>query len=77
MFELDLDYEKDVEPLIAREKHLEVDSFIALPLKSKEIDNFIRNCDFIPHGLYVLERVLLRENISIAKSIASASTRTR
>jgi hypothetical protein len=33
VFEIDLDYEKDVEPLIARDKHLEVDSFVALPLK--------------------------------------------
>lgn len=77
VFELDLDYEKDIEPLIARDKHLEVDSFVALPLKSKDIEEFITNHDFIPHGLYVLERVLLRENISIAKSITSASTRTR
>jgi len=77
VFELDLDYEKDIEPLIARDKHLEVDSFVSLPLKSKDIENFISSYDFIPHGLYVLERVLLRESISISKSITSASTRTR
>lgn len=77
VFEIDLDYEKDIEPLIARDKHLEVDSFVSLPLKTKDIENFIRDHEFIPHGLYVLERVLLRENISIAKSITSASTRTR
>ncbi|MBU1833017.1 hypothetical protein [uncultured Pseudomonas sp.] len=77
VFELDLDYEKDVEPLIARDKHLEVDSFIAIPLKSKDIEKFISSYDFVPHGLYVLERVLLRENVSIAKSITNASTRTR
>jgi len=77
VFELDVDYEKDIEPLIARDKQLEVDSFVALPLKSKEIAQFVNDHDFIPHGLYVLERVLLRENISIAKSITNASIRTR
>lgn len=77
VFELDLDYEKDIEPLIARDKHLEVDSFVALPLKSKVIEGFIDSNEFIPHGLYVLERVLLRENISVAKSVANASFRTR
>ncbi|WP_444677951.1 hypothetical protein [Halomonas sp. E19] len=74
---MDLDYEKDIEPLIARDKHLEVDSFVALPLKSKVIEGFINSNEFIPHGLYVLERVLLRENISVAKNVANASFRTR
>ncbi len=66
VFELDLNYEKDIAPLIARDKHLETDSFITLPLKPKEIEKFIRKHEFVPHGLYVLERVLLRENIVIA-----------
>lgn len=54
VFEIDLDYEKDIEPLIARDKHLEVDSFVSLPLKTKDIENFIRDHEFIPHGLYVV-----------------------
>lgn len=77
VFEIKLNYEKDVEPLIARDKHLEADSFVPIPLKSKDIENFIKDHEFVPHGLYVLERVLLRENISVAKGITNASTRTR
>ncbi len=72
VFELDLNYEKDIEPLIARDKHLETDSFITLPLKPKAIAAFIREHEFVPHGLYVLERVLLRENIVIADLIGGA-----
>lgn len=73
VFEIDLDYEKDIAPLIARDKHLEVDSFVSLPLNTKDIGSFIEDNEFVPHGLYVLERALLRENISIAKSITHMS----
>jgi hypothetical protein len=76
VFEIDLNYEKDIEPLIARDKHLEVDSFITLPLKAKDIEAFVQNHEFVPHGLYVLERVLLRENITIA-SMAGKPKRPR
>lgn len=65
VFELDLDYEKDIAPLIARDKQLEADSFLTIPLNSKEIKKFVYTNEFVPHGLYVLERVLLRENILI------------
>lgn len=65
VFELDLDYEKDIAPLIARDKQLEADSFLTIPLNSKEIKKFVDANEFVPHGLYVLERVLLRENILI------------
>jgi len=72
VFEINLDFEKDIEPLIARDKHLEVDSFVSVPLNTRDIENFVLNNHFIPHGLYVLERVLLRENISVAKGITNA-----
>jgi hypothetical protein len=75
VFELNLNFQKDVEPLIARDKHLEVDSFLTISLRNKDIEKFIINNSFVPHGLYVLERVLLRENISISKITKNASTR--
>lgn len=75
VFELNLNFQKDVEPLIARDKHLEVDSFLTISLRNKDIEKFIINNSFVPHGFYVLERVLLRENISISKITKNASTR--
>ncbi|MBI9109923.1 hypothetical protein [Maridesulfovibrio ferrireducens] len=66
VFELDLNFKKDIEPLIARDKCLEADSFVTIPLNSKEINKFIAKHEFIPHGLYVLERVLLRKNILLS-----------
>ena len=66
VFELELNFAKDIEPLIARDKHLEIDSFLTMPLNAKAIKQFVHENDFVPHGLYVLERVLLRENIVIA-----------
>ncbi|MGL5390461.1 MAG: hypothetical protein ACRDA8_03545 [Shewanella sp.] len=77
VFELDLDYQKDIEPLIARDKHLEADCFVPLRLNRREIESFVSRHEFIPHGLYVLERVLLRENISLSKSISRAANRRR
>ena len=65
VFELELDFEKDISPLIARDKQLEVDSFISLPMKSKDINRFVKEHDFIPHGLYVFERVLLRKGLRV------------
>lgn len=66
VFELDLNYHRDIEPLIARDKNLETNGFVTVPLKANEIEEIISKETFIPHGLYVLERVLLRENIIIA-----------
>ena len=65
VFELELDFEKDIAPLIARDKQLEVDSFIPLPMRSKTINRFVRENDFVPHGLYVFERVLLRRGLQV------------
>ncbi len=65
VLEIELNFEKDIQPLIARDKTLETSKFITLPLKEKIIKNFVQNHNFIPHGEYVLERVLLRENIRI------------
>jgi hypothetical protein len=65
VIELDVNFEKDIEPLIARDKTLESSYFKVLPLKKGEIDAFLMNNQMIPHGKYVLERVLLRENIFI------------
>ncbi|MDN3562403.1 hypothetical protein [Vreelandella neptunia] len=65
VFELELDFEKDIAPLIARDKQLEVDSFIPLPMRKKEINKFVKENDFVPHGLYVFERVLLRKGLRV------------
>lgn len=66
VFELELDFEKDIAPLIARDKQLEVDSFVALPMRPKVINRFVKEHDFVPHGLYVFERVLLRKGLQVA-----------
>lgn len=66
VFELELDFEKDIAPLIARDKQLEVDSFIPLPMRSRAINRFVRENEFVPHGLYVFERVLLRKGLQVA-----------
>jgi len=65
MLEMELNFFKDIEPLIARDKVLESSYFITIPLRQKEISKFVEKNEFIPHGQYVLERVLLRENIII------------
>lgn len=65
VLEMELNFEKDIKPLVARDKVLESSHFASIPLKQKEITNFVKNNKFIPHGQYVLERVLLRENIII------------
>jgi hypothetical protein len=65
VFELELDFEKDIAPLIARDKQLEVDSFLSLPMRPKDINAFVRDHDFVPHGLYVFERVLLRKGVQV------------
>jgi|TARA_R100000479_G_scaffold175043_1_gene124949 hypothetical protein len=51
--------------LIARDKQLEVDSFLSLPMRPKHINAFVRDHDFVPHGLYVFERVLLRKGVQV------------
>lgn len=73
VFELDVGFQTDVEPLIARDKTLEADSFTSIPLKAAPIQEFVSNNDFVPHGLYVIERVLLREGISICSTKKSTS----
>jgi len=65
ILEMDFNFKKDIEPLVARDKALESSHFVAIPLKQKEISKFVKDNKFIPHGQYVLERVLLRENIFI------------
>jgi hypothetical protein len=65
VFEIELNYEKDIAPLIARDKQLEVDKFITVPMQQKKLQEFIDEHEFIPHGLYVLNRVMLRENMRL------------
>jgi hypothetical protein len=65
VLEMELNFEKDIKPLVARDKVLESSHFVSIPLKQKDILNFVKENKFIPHGQYVLERVLLRENILI------------
>ena len=65
VLEMELNFKKDIQPLVARDKVLENSYFISIPLKQKEISKFVKENKFIPHGQYVLERVLLRENIII------------
>lgn len=62
---LELNFHTGILDLIARDKHLETEGFITVPLKTKDITNFVKANDFVPHGLYVLKRVLLRERINI------------
>jgi len=75
VFEIDLNYKKDLEPLIARDRALESDSFVTLPLNSKVISNFVKNSEFVPHGLYVLDRVLMRECITLASLYGESKRR--
>ncbi len=65
VLEMEINFEKDIKPLVARDKALESSHFVSIPLKQKEIQKFVKNNKFIPHGLYVLERILLRENVHI------------
>lgn len=67
VLELNLDFHRDIAGLIARDKHLETDGFIVLPLDARAIAEFVSKLEnpFVPHGLYVLEMVLLRENITL------------
>ncbi len=65
VLEMELNFEKDIKPLVARDKVLESSHFVSIPLKQKNIQKFVKENKFIPHGQYVLERVLLRENIFI------------
>ena len=66
VLKLDLNFTKDINPLIARDKALESSAFITIPLNKKSIKKFIQENEMIPHGKYTLERVLLRENISLS-----------
>lgn len=66
VLKLDLNFIKDINPLIARDKTLESSEFITIPLNKKSIKDFIEKNEMIPHGKYTLERVLLRENISLS-----------
>ncbi|UYO93962.1 hypothetical protein [Pollutimonas sp. M17] len=67
VLEMELNFGKDIEPLVGRDKALEADAFLTLPLAQAPIRQFVKSNinNFVPHGLYVLERVLLRENIAI------------
>jgi len=65
VLEMQLNFEKDILPLIGRDKTLETENFITLKMKTKEIKSFLDKNEFVPHGIYVLERVLLRENIKL------------
>lgn len=60
---MDISFSKFIEPVISRDKSLEFDAFLTLPMKKVEIKEFIMHNEFVPHGLYTLDRVLLRENI--------------
>lgn len=67
VLEMELNFGKDIEPLIGRDKALEADAFLSLPMAQAPIRQFVKanSNNFVPHGLYVLERVLLRESISL------------
>lgn len=62
---LDMNFEKDIATLIGRDKTLETSKFETLELNKKQIKNFLDKNEMIPHGKYTLERVLLREKISL------------
>lgn len=65
VLEMEVNFEKDIQPLVARDKVLESSHFVSIPLNQKDISKFVKENKLIPHGQYVLERVLLRENIII------------
>ena len=62
---LDMNFEKDISTLIGRDKTLETSKFETLELNKKHIKKFLDKNEMIPHGKYTLERVLLREKISL------------
>ncbi|NDP40175.1 MAG: hypothetical protein GZ093_15745 [Rhodoferax sp.] len=66
VFELDVGFAAEIEPLVARDKAYEADGFETLPLKHRPIRDFVGQNEFVPHGLYVIEHVLMREGISIS-----------
>ncbi|KEO58379.1 hypothetical protein [Thalassospira permensis] len=65
MIEIDVPFHSNIEPLIARDKAYETDSFKAIPMKAKILKKFTAEHEFVPHGLYTLNQVLLREGISL------------
>lgn len=66
-FEINLSFENSISKLISRDKSLETDKFTTIPLKKNDISAFLNEHKnaFIPHGLYVLKMVTLREGIVI------------
>lgn len=67
VFEIDVNFTTEIEPLTGRDKNYESAGFQTIPLHTKQIARFVSAHDFVPHGLYVLERVLMRNGISIAR----------
>lgn len=65
MIKLDIPFSPDIANLIGRDKHLESSSFVAVKLQKKAIVQFLDSHKMMPYGKYVLQRVLLRENISL------------
>lgn len=66
VFEIDVNFTTVIESLAARDKNYESDGFQTVPLQPKPIADFVRANEFVPHGLYVLEHVLMRNGISIS-----------
>jgi len=67
VFETDVNFTTVIESLPARDKSYESDGFVPIPLRAKPICDFISRNEFVPHGLYVLEHVLMRNGVLINK----------
>ena len=63
--EIDAPFHANIEPLIARDKAFETDKFEVIPMATKHLKLFVDNHEFVPHGIYTLNHVLLREGISL------------
>lgn len=58
-------YEQGIEPLVAKDKALEIDEIIPLSFKQAEINQFVENHTFMKQGLYTLKMISARRNITV------------
>lgn len=71
VFEMGVSFEESIRDLIGRDKNLETDKFFVLPMNRKVIEAFMEKnkANFINHGRYVLNRVLMREGIFVQEGL--------
>jgi hypothetical protein len=64
---LNMVYEQDIEPLVAKDKVLEIDEIIPTPFKEQSLNTFIKDHMFMNQGLYTLKMVAARRNITLKR----------